>query len=221
MKDMNGSEWVECNSKIFWGKISTRDHLVQIYENDTVVLDSLEGFVCSGFKAGESVIIIATTEHLKALEERLRINGFDINALCSTDQYIPLNAEETLSKFMINGWPNKDLFMESVKEVVTRARGKKRRPVRAYGEMVAILWAQGHSGATIRLENLWNKFSETEAFCLFCAYPKISFTQDINTSISNICATHTKVISGEVGPATEIFYKGSQQKIPIFRPLLT
>ena len=113
---------------------------------------------------------------------------------------------------MINGWPVENLFMQTVTEVISLARGTNNRKVRAFGEMVALLWAQGCNGATVQLENLWNKFCETEAFCLFCAYPKSGFTQDINRSIEHICSTHTLMLAGIEKSKTEVFYKSVQRK---------
>ena len=66
----------------------------------------------------------------------------------------------------------------------------------AAGEMVAILWARGHTGATVRLEHLWHRLCATESFTLFCAYPKIGFTQDGPASIREICAAHSAVVPG-------------------------
>lgn len=200
-------DWQKSNADVFWGEIAPCNHLIQIYENDEVVLDSIEGFVSNGLKIGDSVIIIATEMHLNALDARLRAVGFDIDALRLTNQFIPLDAEETLSKFMVNGWPDEILFMKVVNNVVLRAKGKNNRKVRAYGEMVAILWAKGHSGATVRLERLWNLLCKTEGFCLFCAYPKSGFTQDADKSIADICSAHTELIAGDVSSVLEVFYK--------------
>jgi hypothetical protein len=200
-------EWQKVNTQIFWAEIAPCNHIVQIYENEQVILDSLEGFVTSGFEAGENVIIIATEEHINALNLRLIKNGHDVHELCSADQYIPLNAERILSKFMKNDWPDEELFMAAVKEIVGAARNGRR--VRAYGEMVAILWGQGHCAATIHMEYLWNKFCRGTEFCLFCAYPKTGFTQNIEASISEIISTHTKVIAGWPMPANVVYYKNS------------
>jgi hypothetical protein len=60
--------------------------------------------------------------------------------------------------------------------------------------MVALLWAQGHSGATVRLEHLWHSLCQEEAFALFCAYPRTGFTQDATESIKEICETHSRVL---------------------------
>ena len=209
--DQKKDGWQKCQANVFWGEIAPTDHLVQIYENDDVVLDSLEGFVATGFLDDESVIIIATEQHLNALNERLEAQNFDLDKLKTDHQYIPLDANEVLSKFMVNGWPDEALFMKTVKNVIALARGKTNRKTRAYGEMVAILWAQGFNGATVHLEYLWHKFCSTETFCLFCAYPKTGFTQDIVASIEHICSSHTMIVSGLERSKTAVFYKSSKE----------
>lgn len=200
------NNWEQTSLQVFWGEIAPCNHVLQIYENDKVFIESLEGFVGSGILAGEAVVVIATSEHLEALELRLKAHNFDLEAAKSDNFYIPLNAKETLSRFMINGWPEEDLFNEMVSEIISKA-GQNGRKVRAFGEMVAILWAEGNNGATVRLEYLWNSFCQKQEFCLFCAYPKSGFTQDANESILNICKSHSKLIAGWSKPSTEIYFK--------------
>jgi hypothetical protein len=192
-------------SEIFWGEIAPCDHVVQIYEDDAIFLDSLTGFVGGGINAGDAVIVIATAAHLKALHDRLRSYALNVDSLVAESRYIPLNAEETLAKFMVNDWPDETLFMETVSKLISKA-GKNNRRIRAFGEMVAILWAQGNDGATIQLEHLWNKFSKQSQFCLFCAYPKAGFTKDMNVSITDICGCHSRVLDGSKRSVTEISY---------------
>jgi hypothetical protein len=203
---MKSDNWEKTNIQVFWGEIAPCDHVVQIYENDKIFMDSLEGFVGTGIIAGDSIIIIATTEHLRLLEARLRKQGFDIKALTALDRYIPLEVNEALSTFFINKWPDENLFNEFVGRIIKRAQKNSGR-VRAFGEMVAILWQNGFNGATVQLENLWNQLHKKDDFSLFCAYPRIGFTQDANDSIEAICSTHTKVIDGSAKPSTEVYYK--------------
>jgi hypothetical protein len=181
--------------KVFWAEIPPSEHLVQIYEEDSVVLDALEGFIGGGLRAGDGVLVIATAAHLHALEERLTAQGVDVGAAREREQYLPLDAEETLAQFMVSGWPDDDLFEHLVTHLLVRARRNGQR-VRAFGEMVAIMWAQGHNGATVRLEHLWHKMCQKEGLSLFCAYPRIGFTQDADASIRDICATHDRVVAG-------------------------
>jgi hypothetical protein len=181
-------------AEIFWGEIAPHEHLVHIYADDGPFLDALEGFVLGGLRSDEAVIVIATAEHLMALEHRVQADGFDLDAARLQNQYISLDAGETLAKFLLGGWPDEDRFRKVVTDLLTKARGNGRR-VRAFGEMVAVLWAEGHNGATVRLEHLWNQFCQREAFSLFCAYPKSSFTQDAEASIREICSAHSKVVN--------------------------
>jgi hypothetical protein len=186
--------WRTAPIDVFWGEIAPCDHILQIYETDKEFLDTLEDFVTSGLRAAESVIVIATDEHLSALNERLRNEGFDLFSLMLHDQYIPLSAEETLAQFMINGWPDENLFQYLLTNLLLRAR-KRDRKVRAFGEMVALLWTKGFSGATVHLEHLWTRFCESEEFGLFCAYPKSGFTENAVDSIAKICGCHSKMIA--------------------------
>jgi hypothetical protein len=200
------NDWQRSKTQVFWGEIAPCDHVVQIYENDEVFIDMLAGFVADGINADNSVIVIATGNHLNAVEARLWSLGLHVDKLIAGDQYIPLDAKETLSQFMVDGWPDEDRFVSVVSRLIVRAR-KNNRQVRAFGEMVAILWAQGHNGATVQLEHLWNRFCEKETFCLFCAYPKSGFTQDANDSLMHICGTHTKIITNSEVSLTEILYQ--------------
>jgi hypothetical protein len=181
-------------SEIFWGEIAPCEHLVQLYKNDGAFLNSLEEFVCGAFEAGEGIIVIATPAHLHALEAKLRARGFDLDAVRERDQYIALDAKTTLSKFMVSGWPDATLFRQVVRDLLARASGNNSRGVRAFGEMVALLWADGHTQATLELEGLWEALCKTEAFSLFCAYPRRGLTQDVNASMQEICDAHSRVI---------------------------
>ena len=179
--------------KTFWGEIAPCQHIVQLYEDDGVFLDTLWGFVGGGLRVGDGVIVIATAELVKALEARLS-SFLDLRLRKSQDQYIPLEAEPTLSRFMRNGWPDEELFGELVSDLLTRARGDGRH-VRAFGEMVALLWARGEQGATVRLEHLWHQFCQAQSFSLLCSYPRAGFTKDASASLRAICQAHSSLLA--------------------------
>lgn len=202
----HSKDWKKTGIDIFWGEIAPCDHILQIYEDDKQFIDLLEGFVVNGFASGDSVVVIATPTHLKALNLRLRNKGLDLFSLTLQDQYIPLDAEATLSQFMINDWPDENLFYHLLTNLLLRAR-KRDRQVRAFGEMVALLWSQGSTGATVRLEHLWTRFCESEEFRLFCAYPKSGFTENAVESITNICGCHSKVVAALGDGSSELAWQ--------------
>src|SRR5687767_15184672 len=101
----------EMNTDIFWGELAPCEHLVQLYEDDDIFLDTLESYVYNGLNAGEAVVVIATTRHAKQISERLRARGVDIGKERRDRRFILLNAESTLHSFVDDdGWPNDDKF---------------------------------------------------------------------------------------------------------------
>jgi hypothetical protein len=205
-------DWSHSSIKDFWGEIAPYDHVVQIYENDSVFLNLLSGFVSEGINSGDGVVVIATASHLELLDAKLSAAGYDLKYLSLINSYIPLEAECALSKFMINDWPDESRFMDFVTTLMMKAKAEGRH-VRAFGEMVAILWAKGLVGATVRLEHLWNRFCEQQSFCLFCAYPQSGFTQDGSESVMHLCDAHTRMIAGVDQSKTEVFYKKIDKQV--------
>jgi hypothetical protein len=178
---------------VYWAEMSPCDHFVQIYEHDEVLLDALEGFVAGALRSKESAIIIATPGHRASLEYRLRRQGLDVDAAIKEDRYIALDADATLAVFMRDGWPDEKLFFEMIDELLERSLRNGAR-VRAFGEMVALLWGEGHSEAVLRLEQLWHGLCRAKSFALLCAYPKSGFTENAGTSVKEICEAHSKVV---------------------------
>jgi PAS domain S-box-containing protein len=177
-----------------------RDHIhtVQFYGDDGVLLHELEGYIGTALTRGSSAIIIATSGHIDNLAHKLKGQGIDLAKATAESRYIALDATELLSKFMVDGQPDPVLFAETVGSVIAHAAGTSRdetRRVVAFGEMVALLWAEGKPEAAIQLEKLWNQLAKTYSFSLHCAYPIQGFCrQEMADSLLNICAEHTSVV---------------------------
>lgn len=174
-----------------WTSLAPREHLVQLYASDAALLDSLEDYVISGIENGEVVVLIITAAHLSALNEQLVANGFDLDGAQSHQLYMAFDASEALQKFMVKDWPDEALFQHFVHRLIERADG---RPIRAFGEMVALLLARGQGAAMLRLEQLWQRACEKHDLLLFCAYPQSEFTPGMGSTARAICAAHTCVI---------------------------
>ena len=172
-------------------------HFVRFYENDGALVDSVSAFIGAGVGAGEGAIVICTEAHRKALEAAFSANGIDLGLVKSRGQLAMLDAAETLATFMIEGMPDEDRFMRSIGGMLAKA-GKGRPALRAFGEMVALLWAERNPEAALRLEKLWNKLGETFSFSLFCAYPIHGFSNATHGKLfAHICKEHSGVIPGE------------------------
>lgn len=176
-----------------FGELAACEHIAQFYEHDSILIGTLIVYIGGALSAGDSAIVIATEEHLRALEQGLHESGVDVVSALIQGCYIPLLADETLRRFMVKEWPDEKLFTDFATELITRARGNGRQ-VRAFGEMVALLWSRGNVAATVRLEQLWQQLCKIQEFALLCAYPRARFTDDAGNSVREICAAHSRVI---------------------------
>ena len=177
----------------FWGELAPCAHVVQIYEDDSVFLDSLAEFVAGGLVLGEAVVVIATPNHLNGLRSRLIAKNFEVAKAQNIDQLLLLDAEDTMAKFLVDKWPDEHLFRSTIADILAKATARGRK-VRAFGEMVAVMWAHGYCGATIRLEHLWTALCREQDFSLFCAYPKAGFTSDAAEDLTRVRDLHSSVL---------------------------
>ena len=179
----------------FWGQLRDDEHAVQVYRDEPTFMDSLESFIASGLRSGESVIVIATAAHLHELEKRLRGGWIDLDRARWEDRYVAVLAQETLARFMVDGMPDEARFEATVADLVGRARGRGRR-IRAFGEMVDVLWSPGSKDAALRCEHLWARMQAKHRFPLFCAYSRSHMGSDTESDIRSICAAHSRVVPG-------------------------
>src|SRR5205807_4393941 len=96
--------------------------------------------------------------------------GIDVSGSRGAGTLVMLDAAATLEAFMPDGRADRDAFREVIGTVVRRA-SEVGTAVRAYGEMVAVLWERGDVHGAIELERLWNELQEELEFSLLCAYP--------------------------------------------------
>lgn len=170
-------------------------HAVQLFERQDFLADVVAHYLAEGLEAGAPLIIIARSTRLVAFAEQLERDGYPTGALLASGQLQMHEASEALASFMVDGMPDALRFRNLVGPLVARARAAfPAARLRAYGEMVDILWSQGHSRAAIRLEQLWNRLAAEQPFSLLCAYAMDSFGgQDDQALFSSMCETHSHV----------------------------
>ena len=172
-------------------------HLVQYYEKEGFLYDKVTDFMSDGLRGNDAAVLIATRAHREGVESRLARRGVDLSRLTTGGRYYALDAQQTLSRFMVDGSPDPRRFASTIGPVIKTARAGDRR-VLAFGEMVALLWAEGNRDAAIRLEELWNELAQQEPFALLCAYPMSHFDDAGYTKpFADINAAHTGVTPAE------------------------
>jgi signal transduction histidine kinase len=177
--------------------IAVNGHAVQFYEHESYFLDSLTDYIGSALSAMGAGILIATPPHRDGVAQRLTARGLDVVGAGAQGRYVALDARDTLTRFMVDGWPDPARFDDTIGTLISKTRDRAPQ-IHAFGEMVALLWAEGNREAAIRLEELWNELGTRMPFSLLCAYPIEAFHDTSHAKpFADMSATHSRVIPAE------------------------
>ncbi len=174
-------------------------HAVQFYLSDEFLVDELARFFSAALLDGQSAVIVATKAHQETLARRLKGYGVEPSKAAAEGRYLALDAGELLSRFLVDGQIDQFRFFDVVGQVISHASAASRdekHSVVVFGEMVALLWAEGKTERAIELEKLWNALARTYSFSLRCAYPMQGFRFERDAAaFAEICGQHTGVFA--------------------------
>ncbi len=189
------------------GNADAHRHVVQLYDGrDARALTSSVGhYLHDGLKGGDSLLVIAANDHAKAFLQELANSGGEPGEAVRSGRLVCLDGHETLTKFMVDGQPEWDRFERTITKAIRDLRaGSEHGGLRAYGEMVGILWSDGAFSAAIRLEEFWNKLLPSIGFTLFCAYPIDVFNEEFKApGVEALLCDHTHLLPTGVGEDLE------------------
>jgi hypothetical protein len=178
----------------------THHHAVQFYGDESELFRTIGTFLSEGLVTGQPAIVIATPAHNAEILDALSAHLIDVARARHLGDLVMLDAEETLGTFMHNGMPDPRLFQRAIGDQIEQTiRGRGRTPLRAYGEMVDVLWQRGQAEAAIRLEVLWNELASLHTFSLLCGYAIGNFYKE-PSQIEAVARQHTHVIGTNVIP---------------------
>jgi hypothetical protein len=169
------------------------DHAVQVYDDLAELAASVGHYLDAGFRNGQPAVLISTSDHFDAFARELEARGWDIDQLEARGLLARFDAEQTLDAFMDGEIPSAERFEQVVGGAIDRVASRfPDATIRAFGDMVDLLWRQGNEAGAIALEELWNDLAETRRFALFCGYHLDIFDLDVQTSaLPEIARVHT------------------------------
>jgi hypothetical protein len=184
--------------------MSTRSesfHAVQFYKDDSALTGTVSRFLSEGFSRAEPALIVAIPAHISAIERALVARGYDVRRMEQLGDLVVLDAHETLDTFMADGMPHEEVFDHVVgKTLAEVARIHPDRTIRAFGEMVNVLWQDGLTAGAICLERLWNKLAAAYDLQLLCGYSMGNLYK--NAAVGEITRHHTHLIDDDGQRAT-------------------
>jgi signal transduction histidine kinase len=171
------------------------NHVVQFYESESFLCEAVGDFLHEGAEARQPLVVIATPDRWSGFSSRLRAKGSDVDVCRDQGLLTVLDARDTLSAFMIGDMPDERRFLDHVGGVIEQqTRQSTNGGVRAYGEMVDLLWQDGNPDAAIRLEELWNDLAAVHDLSLLCAYAMSNFHREPDQRrFLDVCTHHARV----------------------------
>jgi hypothetical protein len=183
-----------CFCDIFVLMKAVSEHPCSFYSEDAVLVSTVATFLAPAFAERQALIAIGTPEHIAAIEDRLRSAGHDIDGARVRGQYITMDAQWALEQLTANGMPTSERFNAVLGPHIQRA-SEEYGSVRAFGEIVSLLWRDGKRQAALRLEELWNDALGYHPLALICGYNVRSFKNAADAQgVIGIINSHSSVI---------------------------
>jgi len=171
------------------------EHLVQFYKDDAELIATVGPYLVEAVRADEVAVVIATEAHRRAFQRELDADQTDLVRAPANGRLVFLDAVETLATIGAGRAIDHEAFHDVIGGLM-HDLSQSGRPVRVYGEMVALLWDAGDIAGAIELETLWNDLGRELPFALYCSYPAASMEDpDRADGRHIICELHSSVVS--------------------------
>lgn len=166
-------------------------HLVHFYPDEASLLAGFTEFIQGTLASGNAVIAIITESHRKEILQLLQARGLDVAKVMDAGRFVPVDVDESLASFIVDGLPDSIGFLRFADELVKKVKAMNQAArVLACGEMSPILWSQGNGGAAVQLEQLWSQLARMHDLEIYCGY-MLTSSQRKGEIYNGICAAHS------------------------------
>ena len=176
--------------------VDPEEHLVQLYgKDDRLLTRNISRFLAEGLRRGDGLLAIASPEHSGSVARQLRQEPGYAKAVLE-GRLVFLDAQATLDRLMVAGQPDRARFDSVIGDALAGVQARAGHSgIRAYGEMVGLLWMAGERAAAVRLEEFWNSLLHASNISLFCAYPIDVFGDEFQVEhVDALLCAHTHMV---------------------------
>lgn len=165
-------------------------HVALFYEQDRYLTGCIASYARQGLAEDRDVLVVATAPHLRAVDVLLDRSA----RRAGTDARLTtFDARDMLDDLLVDGVVDAGRLHDRITPWLAAANRSGRTPS-IYGEMVFLLWRDGHVEPAMHLEALWNRLTESFSFNLLCGYPMREFGDlDSAAGFLDVCQQHTAV----------------------------
>lgn len=191
-------------------------HTAQLFDAPETRADAAAAFIVEGDARGEHVLCALTPAHWALVVERLTRARYPLAARLADGRLRLLDPRTTLGRIMRQGRPDPARFAEVIGDPLRALLASGAR-LRACGELVDLLAAEGEFRAVVALEQLWDGLARQHPFTVLCFYCSVHFghprSQD---ALRQICRAHEHV---GAAPADELGEWLLREQVRAFGPM--
>lgn len=169
-------------------------HDVQIYSERNELAARVAAFLTEGLERGDGCLVLATAGTVRAFAPVLAGRGLDLEALQAERRLALADAERIVAEICTGTEPSA-VALEAVVVRLTDGLDAPSGRIRAYGELVDVLWQRGARAESERLEEYWNRLLGRHGIDLLCGYHADDpFARDLYLDlVPRVCRTHRLV----------------------------
>ena len=146
-------------------------HAAQFYDDDISLSDIVANGIAEGLRARQACILVMTAPHIAMVRQRLLGPETGITERMLEEDVVFADAQATLAGFFDGRRIDRRAFAGIARPLLDQAVARRPgRSLRAFGEMVNLLWLAGAVGATLELERCWNQLTQQYRMQLLCGY---------------------------------------------------
>ena len=171
------------------------EHRAQFFDSASSLASEVAAFVRDSLVNGESVLLVVTEAHWKAIRAHCD-EGIDLTVARAEGWLTVMDAELIVEELLHRTELTWDAF-DAIIGAVVRQLGQDGRRLRIFGEAVDVLARRNlYANATL-LESFWNRLAATQPFELLCGYSSEHFGNPRDAaSLRRICELHARVHAG-------------------------
>jgi DcmR-like sensory protein len=169
------------------------DHVLQLYQEESCLLDALAEFVAAGLRLEEGVLFVGTTPRWDLLIDRLQKSGVDARAYAARGQLKLYGVHVLLSSCTNGAGVDRSKLGRLLGSALELGRMRYER-VRMFSELTDTRWRDGDRAGAAALERVWKPLLGVHDFTLLCACPIDSLEEDTyDGTLQALCGAHTHV----------------------------
>ena len=169
------------------------EHVLQLYQEESCLLDALAEFVAAGLRLEEGVLIVGSTPRWDLLIDRLQKSGVDARAYAARGQLKLYGVHVLLSNCTNGAGVDRSKLSRLLGSALELARTRYER-ARVFSELTDTRWRDGDRAGAADLERVWKPLLGVHDFALLCACPIDSLEGDTyDGTLQALCGAHTHV----------------------------